>query len=1118
MSWWRLLRESNLPLISRSAAEAELERSVGTASLAARESAPDAGEIIGFHGTGANDRIAPAEFRPSEAGRFGPAVYMGGDEAFARRFADGRPSQYAEATRAGRVDQYRLQGPFLETTDPLPDAILDRLPADTRAALDGIENFEQAYKLGPFNMPAEDAEAFRATLRQAVQDAGYTGVTFRGEEGVEHAVYDVNRIIAGGAAAVGAGGVLAASGAGQGEAEAGYFTREVARLLDLDWARAQPSRSVEIGPGRTGTETAFEAAGRRFTMSFEPAEHDARLTESSFNLEGGAGEFAALRSSTTGQAEMFVRAMSLVAADIQDNRRLAYTFTPMSSAHERIYRDFLIENEIDGYHGFRLGRPQDEAADFVFIRDDAGPELLRDIASGYGGAQPIGGPARVRSGAALLTAAGVTVFAAGGASADEPPDIADINARIRETYGIRPIYPDEIEDAADAIVRDRPAFEPRVGPRLAQGEDIVGAQMRANYDAFRFNYATNALSRAWMYGFDELNRQFAETEGLEDLFNPFVAALGSDFDEREGPGEVSFERNFERAFAEWDRLITEHYGEHGLEARSALQIGVHRAVEAELRAAELGEIPSQTLNEYVERGVGNLGAALFAGFEDPAQWPGFLVAPWRGATISGTVARSVALNAVIGAGVEAGVTPARQDIGRLSEELSPGLAPETAGEIGLRIGVSAGASGVLGGAVSGAGRALDLTPARMRASELNEAAGRAAQGGDMELARDLRIEALERLEAEDGLVRAEQSALDRLRAERDLDARRPEGMSIQEWRAAVMAEARRMDEIDTGEAQARERPPDDIEEIYDQPISADIEARVEEIEIGRGFTRPEGEDAVSDLPRRPPRAPEEAPETRASDSRPPSSVELPDGTRDLVRNLYLPDGSVDTARLVPAERLAELDDLVTQARAAARGEYPKMPPSLRDFVAGMGGVRPDRNITYDDAVNRIRLPGKKGGFRSVITAEGRPADDMARAAMEAGYLDSHDLNRFYDLINEDLSGNRVYSNEDIGEAVRVSEEIERLDELARELTEAGINLDADTRSLRAQLADFYEMASDSFEVPPNPAERAERLRSRSDQIPWEDENGGGAIRRLTDIDTEIEREDFLLRRFKDCVG
>lgn len=145
---------------------------------------------------------------------------------------------------------------------------------------------------------------------------------------------------------------------------------------------------------------------------------------------------------------------------------------------------------------------------------------------------------------------------------------------------------------------------------------------------------------------------------------------------------------------------------------------------------------------------------------------------------------------------------------------------------------------------------------------------------------------------------------------------------------------------------------------------------------------------------------------------------------------------------------------VKRLRAAA--EEPKG-ESLASFIRERGGLRANdlEGTEARAAMQDAKLPP---GFWNNRT--GRNADDMALAAWEAGYIGTREgerptLREFYDALRQEASGQRVYPAET---RERLDADAVQLDNMARELDEAGLSIDDDAMKIARALAEREKAA------------------------------------------------------------
>lgn len=146
-------------------------------------------------------------------------------------------------------------------------------------------------------------------------------------------------------------------------------------------------------------------------------------------------------------------------------------------------------------------------------------------------------------------------------------------------------------------------------------------------------------------------------------------------------------------------------------------------------------------------------------------------------------------------------------------------------------------------------------------------------------------------------------------------------------------------------------------------------------------------------------------------------------------------------------RVDGIDAILDRLRA---GEIPSerdvFGQSLLEFIDSKGGLLDEGGELSARDVDGGRRPFQ----RSIIRPDGRSLDDMAEAAVQAGYLSERDPDLLLESIDRELAGDPVYAS--ANEDSRAADMRQMLTELQSFLDESGVNLDeADNAALKQLL-------------------------------------------------------------------
>lgn len=172
--------------------------------------------------------------------------------------------------------------------------------------------------------------------------------------------------------------------------------------------------------------------------------------------------------------------------------------------------------------------------------------------------------------------------------------------------------------------------------------------------------------------------------------------------------------------------------------------------------------------------------------------------------------------------------------------------------------------------------------------------------------------------------------------------------------------------------------------------------------------------------------------------RPSVNLEIPEVLRQV--------GSTDQIdNLLDRYRLGQVPD-----QKEAYGE------SLTEFITRLGGIKPDERIDRGELQAR-NLTRQGKGFKPLVNKGAtKNLEKMAEAAFEAGYIAEYDFNQMLDAIDQELSGQPVYSERPIDGATAGNEQARQqrdlFDQIGRWLDEQGIDIATATNAeIKAKL-------------------------------------------------------------------
>lgn len=935
-------------------------------------------------------------------------------------------------------------------------------------------------------------------------------------------------------AMIGAGGA-AALGLAPDEAEASPIGARVNRMMPAlrEWA----STLRPVTQRETGSRVySFDVGGRPAQVLLD---FDSRGSATvNWGWTDQSGIFAYRDDLSPREiVETWGKVWAIVERDSQIRGRREYQFTGLEERQARTQAGIL--EEVTPPQGYRVFKLQSESMGepvFVIRRNNEAPPKAREFALPEDDTHVTRIEKKPEGGMVAPTATALALFAGGAlglggdpASAAEitsdPEEIAraaregrrvellpDGGARISDAAPVPPPAPPPARRARESWEEisafQGVTFAPRARPRY---DNIVAEQWEASLDQFTLVYADNARQRAWAHGFDEQDRAIRALTGETPPdpyppMSPIAGRVGSQLigamidlsyslpgnrgraDKPLAPeADVAARTEARRAWLA-ERGLLERFPIDG-----ALEIGLARISDTERRMIEVASVPSTGSGQAAIRLGATVGAGFAGQFQDPFQAGTLAIPVGGGTTRLLSAARAAAETAAIAAGTEFTL---QQDAQALREEA--GLERENIAHL---VALAAGIGGVLGGGLGAAAfRPRGGAPAGAPAPDPVQAVDDAITG-----LRGLKDRGLLNPEGE--------RALDALEAHQAAMTTAPEGQTrahLDALRAAQQAaEAEPVSPSPT-----RSRLSDDD---FDDPFGEGAKAQAEE--LARELeTRADLEaEAVTARAAAPP--PEPAPEA-------PARVRLPSGEERAVADLFLPDGSFDSAAALSRSALKALDALERDVMTLKGREALRAPERLSDWVVRQGGVQDlggDIAHAAGEAASEVRRPRVQGKFakagRVVENESGVPIDDLALRAWEDGWfphLDSRPhLNELIEALADDLNDTTPYYRvEDAEDVARMG----RLADLDRELDERGVDLRADRRTLRAQLAEAFDLIPEGF-VPPSRA--GDDLGDFADMVPVEVADASGRVRYdlapADDAFARAERDQFMVERFKDCV-
>lgn len=215
-----------------------------------------------------------------------------------------------------------------------------------------------------------------------------------------------------------------------------------------------------------------------------------------------------------------------------------------------------------------------------------------------------------------------------------------------------------------------------------------------------------------------------------------------------------------------------------------------------------------------------------------------------------------------------------------------------------------------------------------------------------------------------------------------------------------------------------------------------------------------------------------------------------------------------------------------KAKEDLHEKIPRRPLSLTEWMAKAGGVKDAGGELKAMDADKAHLAidpstGKRAPFaKKLVTEKGKSLDEMAEAALEAGYFPEKGSERptiaeLLNKISEDLKGNKQYSDNDHEELQAYNDALARNEEVERLVGEFDIDTKgksptqiwdeiAENMSLQDRVREAKEMAEDGHaEIEEADKKFKEWMESRGES--WEPEKEPES-RTLEDLENERQQE------------
>jgi hypothetical protein len=156
------------------------------------------------------------------------------------------------------------------------------------------------------------------------------------------------------------------------------------------------------------------------------------------------------------------------------------------------------------------------------------------------------------------------------------------------------------------------------------------------------------------------------------------------------------------------------------------------------------------------------------------------------------------------------------------------------------------------------------------------------------------------------------------------------------------------------------------------------------------------------------------------------------------------------------ERMRSIDQLDVMLDNLRSGSLPSdadiFGDSMLQFIAKQGGI-----ADVDGELAAMDVNEGRAGTNLIAREGGQQPDMMAEALQEVGYLQKRDINQMYDLIRDELAGNKTFiAGQENADLARHRASLTELDQI---LTESGIDLDTMTNEEVRQTFEGVEQSN-----------------------------------------------------------